>query len=155
MLIFNTTKCTDCSIRVNWLLVEWQHETKHLGEGLPCPLLFYIAVFHFKQSRLAIVTIKHKLLEFAPIMPVICSLLFYYSSNFVGKINIFLPIMIIKLPIIFLSNAPKFSLSCPNYTLLYFMKLLICDWIYENRPYWHKKWNPIYCWLLNLHSCTT
>ena len=30
-----------------------------------------------------------------------------------------------------------------------------CDWIYENRPYRHKKWNPIYCWLLNLHSCTT
>ena len=26
----------------------------------------------------------------------------------------------------------------------------ICDWIYKNRPYWHKKWNVIYCWLLNL-----
>ena len=25
---------------------------------------------------------------------------------------------------------------------------LICDWIYENHPYRHKKWNPIYCWLL-------
>ena len=31
----------------------------------------------------------------------------------------------------------------------------MCDWIYENRPYWHKKWNPIYCWLLNLHSWNT
>ena len=30
-----------------------------------------------------------------------------------------------------------------------------CDWIYENRPYRHKKWNPFYSWLLNLHSCTT
>ena len=30
----------------------------------------------------------------------------------------------------------------------------ICDWIYENRPYWHKKWNPVYCWLLNLHNNT-
>ena len=32
---------------------------------------------------------------------------------------------------------------------------LKCDWIYENHPYWHKKWNPIYCWSLSLHSWTT
>ena len=32
--------------------------------------------------------------------------------------------------------------------------LFMCDRIYENRPYRHKKWNPIDCWLLNLHSCT-
>ena len=28
------------------------------------------------------------------------------------------PIMLFKLPIILLSNAPKFSLLCPNYALL-------------------------------------
>ena len=29
-----------------------------------------------------------------------------------------------------------------------------CDWIYDNRLYWHKKWIPICYWLLNLHPCT-
>ena len=33
--------------------------------------------------------------------------------------------------------------------------ITICDWIYENCPYRQKIWNQIYCWLLNLHSCTT
>ena len=33
--------------------------------------------------------------------------------------------------------------------------LYISDWICKNCPKSHKNWNPIYCWTLNLHSCTT
>ena len=29
-----------------------------------------------------------------------------------------------------------------------------CDWICENRPYWHNNWNPFYGLILKLHSRT-
>ena len=36
-------------IHINPFQCEWQHEA-NIWEGLPCPLLFYIAVFQFKHS---------------------------------------------------------------------------------------------------------
>ena len=30
----------------------------------------------------------------------------------------------------------------------------VCDWIFKNWSKLHKNWNPIYCWTLNLNSCT-
>ena len=47
---FLMIKCAECSIRVyRSPQLERQHET-NIWEGLPCPLQFYIAVFHFKRS---------------------------------------------------------------------------------------------------------
>ena len=46
----NKTKCADCSIGVyRCFQSEWQHETD-IWEGLPYPLPFDFAVFHFKHS---------------------------------------------------------------------------------------------------------
>ena len=54
-------------------------------EGLPCPLLFYIAVFHFKHSWL-LQLIKQILLKLAQFYYASILLLpSYYSCNFVGK----------------------------------------------------------------------
>ena len=50
MLVNTKTKCADCSIReYRSFQPEWQNQTD-IGEGLPYPLPFDIAVFHFKQS---------------------------------------------------------------------------------------------------------
>ena len=64
---------------------EWQHET-NIWEGLPCPLPFYIAVFHFKHSycnQLSIFCLNLLLLcqHFA-----LCFCL-HYSNNFAGIPN--------------------------------------------------------------------
>ena len=37
------------------------------------------------------------------------------------------------------------STSEVNYAVTDLTTSHICDWIYENRPYRHKKGNPIYC----------
>ena len=72
MAVFDQTLCTDCSIRVysDLFTLEWQHKTS-IWEGLPCPLPFYITIFHFKHSFVA----KYILLKYAPIMPAFCFLL--------------------------------------------------------------------------------
>ena len=50
----------------------------------------------------------------------------------------------------------KTHIQSPNYLPIIrnHIQHTICDWMYENHPYRHKKWNSIYCWLLNLLSST-
>ena len=66
---------------------EWQHKTR-IWEGLPCPLPFYIAAFHFKHIA-TVTIIKHILFKFSLIMSAFCSSLLpsYYSNNFASKID--------------------------------------------------------------------
>ena len=58
--------------------------------GRGCPVIYHSILLYFILS-MAVVAKLHKciLLEFAPIMPVFCSLLLpsYFSKNYAGKIG--------------------------------------------------------------------
>ena len=68
MPIVNKTKCAGFSIRVyRSFQSELQHETNIWEElSLPCPLPFYIAVFHFKHSYCSYLSIFCS--KIAPVM---------------------------------------------------------------------------------------
>ena len=93
MLICNKTYCADCSIRVYRFFSLSGNMKQTFGRAYFA--LFNSIMLYVILSK-AVVTKLHILLEVAPIMPTLCSLLLhsYYSKNFISKIDTFLTVLL-------------------------------------------------------------